>query len=434
MAGTVDATGTAGRERRKLNVAIVGAGIVGCATALALTLDGHRVTLFDPDAPGAGTSSGNAGAIVTGSVMPTATPGVLRALPSYMLDRSSPAVLRLRHAPRALPWLLRFIRAGRRAEVERIAAALHPIVSRSLNAHRSLVQACGAGGLIGDEGWLKVYASQQQFETTALDRRLMDRFGVNYRLLDRKEVTDLEPNLDPALCEVGFHQPESGFVRAPRQLAQAYFDGAAQRGAVHLRQKIRGIARRADGGVTLNAEGEARDFDRVVVAAGAWSARLVRQFGDRVSLDTERGYHVGFGPATAGLMRGPVVFPAMSLVLSPMQDGIRLVSGDELAGLDAPPDFRRIRALIPAARRALPALQEVEPQTEWMGFRPSTPDSLPVIGPSPQADDVIYAFGHGHLGLTLSAITGQMVAAFAGGRPPPVDPQPYSVIRFQRFR
>jgi D-amino-acid dehydrogenase len=413
-----------------LSIAIIGGGIVGCATALALAHDGHRVTMFDPSAPGAGTSSGNAGGIVTGSVTPTATPDVLRALPSYLFDRTSPAVLRLRHSLKVLPWFFRFARAGLPAEVDRIAAALHPIVSRSLSAHLSLAAVAGAKALITHEGWLKVFASKQAFAATALDRRLMDRFGVNYVILDRKAITDLEPNLNPDLCAIGLHQPGCGFVRYPMGLAQAYFDAAARQGAIHLRQHVRGVVRRSEGGVTVHAEVGTQKFDRLVVAAGAWSAKLVRQLGDRVSLDTERGYHIGFGPQTTGLMRGPVVLPGMSMVLSPMQDGLRLVSGDELAGLNAAPNYDRIRALIPAARRALPALCDIAPETEWMGFRPSTPDSLPVIGPSPKGNDVIYAFGHGHLGLTLAAITAQMVADTVAGRPLQIDPSPYLVSRF----
>jgi len=419
-----------GNRSQGLSIAIVGAGIVGCATALALAAEGHRVTVFDPDSPGAGTSSGNAGGIVTGAVTPTATPEVLRALPSYLLDRGGPAVLRLHHAWRALPWLARFIRAGLPGEVARIAAALSPIVSQALAAHRALARGSRAEAMITNEGWLKVYASEQQLGQGARERHLMDHFGVRYALLDQRAVTDLEPNLNPALCRFGVHQPESGFVRFPQGLAQAYFDAAARHGAHHLRQQVRAISPGSDGGVTVHTGAGTLAFERLVVAAGAWSATLVRQLGDRVSLDTERGYHIGFGRDTGVLMRGPVVFPALSLVLSPMHDGIRLVSGDELAGLKAPPDYRRIRALVPSARRVLPALQAVEPVTEWMGYRPSTPDSLPVIGRSPRCADVVYAFGHGHLGLTLAAITARMVAAEIAGRAGPVARQPYLISRF----
>ena len=269
-------------------IAVIGAGLVGSACALALAAEGHRVTILDPDPPGAGTSSGNAGGIVTGAVVPTATPQLLRALPGYVLDRNGPAVLRLR---------------------------------------------------------------------------------------------------------------------------------------------VRGLTRRADG-VTLQTEAGPQDFARVVIAAGAWSASLARQAGDRVSLDTERGYHLGFGAGTEGLLRRPVGLPALGMVLSPMQGGLRLVSGDELAGLAAAPDFRRIRALLPGARRALPGLADKPVVTEWMGFRPSTPDSLPVIGPSPKGPQVVHAFGHGHLGLTLSAITALMVADAVAGRAPRIDPTPYGIGRF----
>lgn len=410
-------------------IAIVGAGLVGAACALALAEDGHRVTLFDPDPPGAGTSLGNAGGIVTGAVVPTATPEVLRALPSYVLDRNSPAVLRLRHALPALPWLWRFIRAGRPAEVARIAAALQPLVAAGLLAHRRLAGLSGADNMITGEGWLKVYATEAEFAATAPDRRLMDRAGVRYQVLDQADVTALEPGLNPDLARIGLHQPDSGFVRFPRGLAQSYAEAAAKRGATHLRQRVRAVARRP-GGVTVQTEAGPQDFDRLVIAAGAWSATLARQLGDRVSLDTERGYHLGFGPETAELLRRPVGLPGLSMVLSPMQGGLRLVSGDELAGLTAPPNYRRIRALVPGAHRALPALRDRPPVTEWMGYRPSTPDSLPVIGVSPRGPEVLHAFGHGHLGLTLSAITALMVADAVAGRPARCDPAPYSISRF----
>jgi D-amino-acid dehydrogenase len=218
------------------------------------------------------------------------------------------------------------------AEVDRISAALHPLVSQSLAAHQTLASRCGAQSLIGQEGWLKVYGSQQEFETTALDRRLMDRFGVRYTILDRKALTDLEPNLDPSLCLVGLHQFESGFVRNPGALANAILK--ARRDWVPcicagMSKALHADLKRAP---QVHAEDGVRSFDRLVIAAGAWSANLVRQVGDRVSLDTERGYHIAFGEETGRLLRGPVVIPRLSLVLSPMHDGVRLVSGDELAG------------------------------------------------------------------------------------------------------
>ena len=276
--------------------------------------------------------------------------------------------------------------------------------------------------MITGEGWLKVYGSEAEFAATEPDRRLMDRFDVRYQVLDPQALQNLEPGLNPDLAQIGLHQPQSGFVRFPRALAQSYAEAALARVAQHLWQKVRGVARRP-GGVTVHTETGSKDFDRLVIAAGAWSATLARQLADRVSLDTERVYHLGFGPDTTNLLRGPVV-------LSPMEGGLRLVSGDELAGLNAPPDYRRIRALIPAAQRAVPALAGRAPLTEWMGFRPSMPDSLPVIGVSPRGPKVIHAFGHGHLGLTLAAITALMVADAVAGRPACFDSSPYNIARF----
>ena len=416
-------------EGRQLSVAIIGAGIVGCATALALARDGYAVTVFDPKEPGAGTSYGNAGAIVTGSVTPTATPAVLRSLPSYLFSQTSPAVLRRHHMLKALPWLRRFVRHGTTSEVERISGALSPLVSGALEAHRDLAEEAGVSDLLSQEGWLKVYASEKAFEGSALERRLMQRAGVVHEVLDQADVLELQPTLNPAACFRGLYQPNAGNVRSPRSLAQAYLQAARIRGAQVEPVQVDGLHQRDDG-VALAAGGTTRLFDRVIVAAGAWSAGFTRQMGDRVCLDTERGYHISFGPGSERLLNGPVVFPSREFVLSPMQDGLRLVSGDELAGLTAAPDYRRIEALLPQAVEVLPALADWQTGNRWMGHRPSTPDSLPVIGRSTRNRNVIYAFGHGHLGVTLSATTARLMADLIADRPPAIDLHPYRASRF----
>ena len=416
-------------EGQQLSVAIIGAGIVGCATALALARDGHAVTVFDPKEPGAGTSYGNAGAIVTGSVTPTATPAVLRSLPSYLFSRTSPAVLRRHHVLKALPWLRRFVRHGTLSEVERISGALLPLVSGALEAHRDLAEEAGVSDLLSQEGWLKVYASEKAFEGSALERRLMQRAGVVHEVLDRAEILELQPTLNPAACFRGLYQPNAGNVRSPRSLGQAYLQAARIRGAQVEPVHVEGLQQRDDG-LALAAGGTTRLFDRVIVAAGAWSAGFTRQMGDRVCLDTERGYHISFGPGSERLLNGPVVFPSREFVLSPMQDGLRLVSGDELAGLTAAPDYRRIEALLPQAVEVLPALADWQTGNRWMGHRPSTPDSLPVIGRSTRNRNVIYAFGHGHLGVTLSATTARLMADLIADRPPAIDLHPYRASRF----
>ena len=414
----------------RLSVAIIGAGIVGCSVALALAKEGCKVTVFDRAEPGAGTSYGNAGAIVTGSITPSATPAVIKSLPAYVVDRRSPAVLRLHHTLKALPWMLRFMAAGTPGAVDRIAAAMHPLVSRALIAHQDFAASAAVSDLLTQEGWLKVYASAKEFEGSSLERRLMARFGVVHEILENRSILDLEPGLDPVLCHRGVYQPKAGNVRFPRGLAAAYLQAAIDRGASVIRENVNAIDVQDDSRAAVRCEGNRYGFDRIVVAAGAWSAGLARQLGDRISLDAERGYHLSFGPGSERLLHRPVVFPALGFVLSPMHDGLRLVSGDELAGLNAPPNYKRIEGLLPDATRVLPALTDWSPASRWMGHRPSTPDTLPVIGPARKSRNVIYAFGHGHLGITLSAITAQLVAGLIAGRPAEIDLTPYRATRF----
>jgi D-amino-acid dehydrogenase len=423
---------SADEAQRPRAIAVIGAGIVGTATALALAADGHAVTLFDHGAPGAGTSFGNAGAIVTGAVTPTATPGVIRSIPSYVFDRNSAAVLRPAHLVKALPWLVRFIEASRSARVSKIAHALNPLVAGAMTAHHALAGLSGALDLIRPVGWLKLYGDAG-FSNSALERELMTRHGVNFSLLTADEVSDLEPRLNRNTFTRGVFQPGSGFVNYPMALAQSYMACALQRGAQHIHESVRELRPAEGGGVSIKTDSATRLFDSAVVAAGAWSKQFAAQLGDHVSLDTERGYHLSFGPSTGHLLRRPVCYPEKQFVLSPMHDGISLASGDELAGLDAPPDYRRIRALIPLACNLLPGISGQTIQREWMGFRPSTPDSVPVIGRSPRCGNVFYAFGHGHVGLTLSAVTAQLIAGMVGGRPAPFDMKPYRIDRFRYF-
>ena len=412
------------------DIAILGAGIVGAATALALAEAGHSVTLFDRDAAGAGTSSGNAGGIVEGAVMPTATPDVIRSLPGYLLDRDGAAVLRPAYLFQALPWLMRFVAAGRPARMAQIAGALQPLVANAMRAHRKLTQLSQSENRIEPSGWLKVFASEAEFSKTRLQREMMLRHGVHFTELSAHEVHDLEPKLNPKAYTRGLFQPGSGFVNYPRGLVEAYFQGALQRRARFVQENVLEVLAAHAGGVGVKTQTATYRFDKVVVAAGAWSGQFAAQVCDKVCLDTERGYHISLKSMGPPLLTRPVGFPARDCVLSPMHDGITVCSGDELAGLRAAPDFRRIRSLLPFVHSVLPQTGAQTVQREWMGYRPSTPDSLPVIGPSAQSPNVIYAFGHGHLGLTLSAVTAELVTAIVDGAAAPFDLTPYRINRF----
>jgi D-amino-acid dehydrogenase len=412
----------AGRAQR---VAIVGAGIVGVCCALHLQHAGHETTLIDPRAPGTATSFGNAGGIVTGSVVPNSTPALRRGIPRILFDRDSAVRLRWLYLPKIAPWLLRFLREGGDARVQHIARSLQPLVSRAYAAHRELIALTGADGLVRLVGWLKVYETEAGFAGTAYDRAIMAANDVRFDVLNADEIYQLEPALARRFVK-GLLQPDSAFVSSPYKLTEAYVAHFVRLGGSIVQDRVRG-ARPADGGIELDCERGFLRFDSVVIAAGAWSKQLAGQLGDHVLLDTERGYHLSIDSSTE--LRRPVVFPEKGYVLAPMQDGVRLTSGVELAGLDAPPDFSRIYRLLPHARQMLPGLSD-KVARQWIGYRPSTPDSLPVISVSPHAPHVFYAFGHQHLGLTLSAITGRLVTALVGGPAPEIDLSPYRVGRF----
>jgi len=410
------------------NIAVVGAGVVGMSAALYLQRDGHKVSVVDARAPGTLTSYGNAGGIVTGAVTPTSTPDLWKQIPAMLFDPASPIRLRWRYLPRLAPWLLRFLWAGRRAQVDKSATALAPILAQANDAHRELAALAGVHDVLRPVGWLKVYETEAGFAGSALERELMSRHRIKFDVLNSDELRQLEPHLSPKFVK-GLFQPDSGFASYPWKLVDGFGQYFAQRGGEFLHENVRGLEPREGGGVRVRSERGIRDFDAVVVAAGAWSAKLAAQLGDRVSLDTERGYHLNLDPGEAGELRRPVVFPERMFAMAPMQDGIRINSGIELAGLEAPPDFSRIYKVLPHARTALPGLSD-RVNREWMGYRPSTPDSIPVIGQSPRCKSVIYAFGHGHLGLTLGPATGRFVASIAGGRTPGFDLAPYRPDRF----
>ena len=410
-----------------MRVAVIGAGIVGVSCALYLQQDGHDVTLLDPRAPGTATSFGNAGGIVTGAVVPNSTPGLWRDIPRMLFDRDSAVRVRWRYLPQLAPWLVRFLLAGRHARVEAIADALLPLLSHAYDAHRELALSSGATDLLRPVGWLKVYETEAAFAATRYNRELMTSRGVRLDVLGADDIRQLEPGLARRYVKA-LYEPVSSFVALPHRLVQMHAAQFQRMGGTIAQERVRSV-QPIDGGVRLDCELGFRNFSAVVIAAGAWSKELARQVGDHVQLDTERGYHLNVEPGDAGELRRPVVFPERGFVLAPMLDGIRLTSGVELAGLNAPPDFSRIRRLLPAARAALPGLSD-RVTREWLGYRPSTPDSLPVIGRSRNSSAVLYAFGHQHLGLTLGPVTGRLIAAMLADRPPAFELTPYRADRF----
>ncbi len=433
------ATGPDGVPPR--TAAVIGAGIVGVSAALFLQRDGHRVTLIDRTGPAAGASFGNAGGLVTTSCAPLGLPGLLRRTPRMLLDPRGPLVVRWAYLPRIAPWLIGLLRASRPERVERIADALAALSKLTEAPWRDLARQAGIADLLRPVGWLKVYETDAGFAASAVERDLLSRRGLPFQVLNADEVRQLEPGLAP-IFKHGFFQHEALFVANPGRAVEALAADFVRQGGRLRTDEITGIhpstgpstgpGARPDARPhrLLTASGGEIEAEVVVLAAGAWSRGLARRLGARVPLDTERGYHLMLPPAEPGLGR-PTVHGEQAFTLSPMEDGIRLASQVEFAGLAAPPDYRRVRGLLPAARRMLPSLA-AEERSAWLGFRPSLPDSLPVIGPAPAAADAYLAFGHGHLGMAQGPLTGRIVADLVAGRDPGLDLSPYRPDRWAR--
>jgi D-amino-acid dehydrogenase len=409
------------------SIAVIGAGVIGAASALALRRDGHNVILLEREAPAAGASYGNAGAIVNGSCAPTAMPGVWREALRALTDPLAPVAVRPSYLPRALPWLARFLLDSRTSRVNSIAAALHALTREATADWRTLTEGSPLAAFLHEGGWLKVYESHDVFDATARARELLDAHGSPYELLTADDIQDLEPHLAPVFV-AGILQKDSLWISSPAGLVRSMVDAFTSAGGEYRRFDVRTINPSGDR-VRVEGPGAAVECDGAVIAAGVWSRSLARQLGDDLPLDTERGYHMMFPAGTNTLLGRSVLHGDRSFVLTPMADGMRMTSQVEIAGVDAQPDYRRIRSLAAEAKRMLPSL-DIEERSVWMGCRPSLPDSLPVIGPSTASERVIYAFGHQHLGMTMGATTARLVADLVAGRQTGTDLAPYGAKRY----
>lgn len=407
-------------------IVVVGAGAVGASVSLALQQDGHKVTLVDRSGPCAGASFGNAGGIVNGSCAPTAMPGTMfNAL--RMLGRPlSPLSIKPSYLHRILPWLAKFVMESRRSRVVENGRNLHAMTSRAVEGWRRLTDDTELTKYIRNEGWLKVYESEQSFTASNDARALMDQNETPYEILTEREIQELEPHLAP-IYERAIFQHDSLSLTNPGAMVEGMVELFASRGGTYRQFDVQRIAPDTQG-AAVHGTNESIRTDRVVIAAGAWSRKFARQLGNDVPLDTERGYHLMLSADDSALLTRPVMNGDHAFVLCPMEAGLRLTGQVEFAGMELAPDYRKIRRILGAARRMLPAIESDE-QSVWMGFRPSLPDSLPVLGHSSNPN-VLFAFGHQHLGITLGPITGVIIADIVAGRDPGIDMTPYKASRY----
>ncbi len=393
------------------DIAIIGAGVIGLCVAKTLSEAGHNVTLIDPAPPGAGASHGNAGTIADYAVMPVGTPDVLRALPSLLFDKNSPLAIRRAALPALLPWLARFARQSLPAAAARNAQAIATLLANAGPMWQTLTRDIGATHLTRHTGCLYLYETPQAFRAAHADMTMRRRMGVIVDLIGPDDLHQLEPNL-PAMAGAAFF-PHAMTLTDPGKVMAALATHIAAT-VPHIRAAVTKLERTPQG---IHLTGPDITARRVIIAAGAHSKALARMTGDRIPLDTERGYHVEWDMAAPRLTR-PACPTARGFYLCPMDGRLRVAGTVELGGLRAPPSPHRIAKLTAGARSIFPDLPD--PDRTWMGFRPSLPDSLPVIGPSRLGADVIYAFGHGHIGVTLAPVTAHLVAAIIAGHQPDI--------------
>ncbi|WP_353655618.1 NAD(P)/FAD-dependent oxidoreductase [Variovorax gracilis] len=418
------------------HVVVIGAGAVGCVSAIEALRAGHKVTLVDPSEPGAehATSYGNAGWLSSHSVVPPALPGAWRKVPGYLLDPLGPLAVRCRYLPRVATWLMRYLASGwTEKRVQRIADALRTLLADAPALHARLAHEAGVPQSIERRGLLHVYRSRAEFEGDALAWRVRQRAGVQWTEWDAETLRGREPDLD-ARYTLGIFVPEAGHCRDPGAYVAALARHAVDRGAATVQGRATGF-RIEDGRLrAVHTESGEIPCDAAVICAGARSKALAAAAGCAVPLESERGYHVMLD-APEGGPRTPMMAADGKLIAHWMEGGLRVAGQVEIAGLDAAPDWRRADILRDHMRSMFPALPSPLPAARlhrWMGHRPSLPDGLPCIGRSRATADVVLAFGHGHVGLGASARTGRVVAQLLSGTRPDIDLAPFDPLRFGR--
>lgn len=411
-----------------MHIAVIGNGIVGTCAAAWLQREGHKVTFVDPLGPAEATSFGNAGSLSPSACLPVGMPGMWKKVPKWLLDPLGPLTVRWWYAPVAAPWLMRFLKHSSPAEVVRIATALRGLLAPIFECYEPLLQRAGAMGLMTRSGCLYVYSGEEAAQQWAWGMGLRRKLGVVMRDVGEEELVELEPDLKGRF-RFGILAPENGSTVDPAAFTRALFAQCERDGAQILRKRVTGF-RQSGGSVTgvTTEDGETLDCEGVVLAGGAWSARLTSQLGTSIPLETQRGYHVTVESTNLAL-RHTVMAVEHNIMVNPMRMGLRIAGSVEFAGLKAAPDYRRADVLLTRAKDMFPHL-DTSRTTQWMGHRPCLPDSLPVIGRAPKVDNAWFAFGHGHVGMCGAASTGREIAALVAGRTPQIDLSPFSPMRF----
>ena len=409
-----------------MKVIVIGAGVVGLSAALMAQARGLSVTVLDREGPAAGASAGNAGAFAFTDILPLASPGILRKAPKWLLDPLGPLTIPPAYALQITPWLYRFWRACSPRAVAASTAAQTALMDLSRAELEPFLSATGTHGMLRKDGNLQVYESEAEFRASLSGWEARAAHGIDFRHINSDEMADLQPGLSPRFTH-GTFTPGWWSIADPKDYVLALAERFRANGGAILRAEVTGIQLQGEG-VYIQTKGEPLTADKVVLSAGAHSHRIAATLGERIPLETERGYNTTL-PADAVDLRCQVTFGGHGFVISRLSTGIRVGGAVELGGLSLPPNYKRSEAMLRKAKAFFPGLK-TEGGKQWMGFRPSLPDSLPAIGRSRVSPQIVYTFGHGHLGLTQSAGTARLVADLLTNASLPVDLTPFSPQRF----
>jgi D-amino-acid dehydrogenase len=407
-------------------IAVIGAGIVGICAAAYLAEAGRSVTVIDRTGICEETSSGNAAAFAFSDVLPLAQKGMLRNLPKWLSDPLGPLAIPPSYLPHLLPWLYRFWRAGH-GGYEGALAAQASLMKLAEAEWMALMERSGTRSMLREDGSLELYESNAEFSASLSGWAARERHGIGLRHVAGAELGELQPGLSPQFVK-GTFVPGWKTVSDPKSLGKAIWKYAENKGAAFLKGKVVEAGPNAGGASIRLEDGRVLKTRMLIVAAGAWSHLWARRFGDAIPLETERGYNTTL-PVDAFDVKRQLIFSGHGFVITPLETGLRVGGAVELAGLDRPPNFARSKAMLEKAKQFLPGLK-TDGGREWMGYRPSLPDSLPVIGRARSATNVFYAFGHGHLGLTQAAATGRLIRDLVSGEVPSIDLSPFRPNRF----
>jgi len=415
-----------GDVKIKSSVGVVGAGIQGVCISLFLIKKGFRVTLIDRDEPGKkSTSYGNAGHFSPYASVPMNRPDVLVDVPAMLLSTTGPLSIKWNYAPKMIPWFLKFLRNCNKKNMMHTAKYMHQILDLALPAYDELFQNIDVSGLVESKGIIYFW-TDKDLKSRELEINIRKELGSEQQLLKPDEIHDLEPNIKK-IYHGGVYYPTARHTRNPGKILLKLFDSFLKRGGHFKQQNVETINFSSDNKPIIKTNLNSYTFDKAVIACGAFSKKLTDLMDEKIPLDTERGYHVHF-KGHDHLLSRPVIFLNRGFGITPMEQGLRVVGTVEFGGLDNPLSKKRILNLVNNAKYLFPELSEH--QDEWLGFRPSLPDFLPVIGPSKNYKNLFYAFGHHHLGWTLGAITGKIIAEMLTEENSNLDLTPYSSLRF----